>query len=123
MESISKLSLNEMNECFNSDVDCDFLKKSQAPKLNNLFIPASSIRDLLITQMEVTFSPLKRSRIKHPKVGHERKNLVLLSCQGFLQQFQQHLGSDRSPPRAVDQGAKFFFKRDSRFLENVIITL
>lgn len=27
MESISKLSLNE---CFNSDVDLDFLKKSQA---------------------------------------------------------------------------------------------
>ena len=31
--------------------------------------------DPLITQMEVTFSPLKRS-LANPKKGHERKNLV-----------------------------------------------
>ena len=30
-------------------------------------MPASSSRDLLMIQMEVTVSPLKRSRIKHPK--------------------------------------------------------
>ena len=35
-----------------------------------MYVPASSIRALLITQMEVTFSPLKRSRIKSPSSGH-----------------------------------------------------
>ena len=38
------------------------------------WLQASSIRDLLITQMEVTFSPLKRS-VKTPKRG-TWKNLV-----------------------------------------------
>ena len=36
-------------------------------KLHQTNLPASSIRDALISQMEVTFSPLKRSQIKHPK--------------------------------------------------------
>ena len=42
-----------------------------------VYLPASSSRDLfLIPQMEVTFSPLKRSRIKPPKKVTNRKNLV-----------------------------------------------
>ena len=37
-----------------------------------VYLPASSSRDLfLIPQMEVTFSPLKRSRIKPPQKGHD----------------------------------------------------
>ena len=41
----------------------DILKNASNPTYQP---PASSIRDLLMAQMEVTFSPLKRSRIKHP---------------------------------------------------------
>ncbi len=33
--------------------------------------------DLMKTQMEVTFSPLKRSGIKHPSLGHWGLNLVV----------------------------------------------
>jgi len=50
--------------------------------------PASSSRDLLITQMEVTFSPLLQgSRIKHPSLGHEWKNLeeaFMIWCVGIV---------------------------------------